>query len=65
MPTRVRKMILRTESSRLRRNRTEPLLSIRRFGDHPLLSLGATDIAIGCQYLPGWEPPSSDGPIYS
>ncbi|GAA3323905.1 hypothetical protein J2S64_003605 [Paeniglutamicibacter sulfureus] len=40
-------------------------LSIRRFGDHPLLPLGASDIAVGGQYLPGREPPVPNGPGYA
>lgn len=40
-------------------------LSIRRFGDHPLLPLGATDIAVGGRCRPGWEPPASNGSSYS
>ncbi|MDR7358166.1 hypothetical protein [Paeniglutamicibacter sulfureus] len=40
-------------------------VSIRRFGDHPLLPLGASDIAVGGQYLPGREPPVPNGPGYA
>lgn len=29
-------------------------VSIRGFGDHPILPSGATDIAVGDQHLPAW-----------
>lgn len=32
------------------------VVSIRRFGGHQLLRLGASDIAVGDQQQPGWEP---------
>ena len=39
-------------------------VSIRTFGDRPLLLLGATDLALGGQYRTGWEPPASNGSSY-